>query len=162
MGDFSGNPNLLVSTGAPLNSAHDVGAREMQWRVQFSATPNTNAAYVRDGGDRPDLKESIAQISLLQRPGYMGPAPPGFVDEIRPQFQTWSSGAVIETTLRLRVLHSDFSTLSPAQEIFMVRFISHQKLDTTADSLHWQWIVCGRTANATSKIGYALCQDGPD
>ena len=137
---LSANPRLLTSP-----------SHTKVTRLQFFATPNANTRFVRNGVDRPELKGKIDQISLLQRPGYMGPAPPGFVDEIQLQpTSSWPQGAVIETTLQLRVRNADFSQMSSDRKIYMVQFLSLSKLEKTPDSLQWQWIVCGHTANAST------------
>ena len=98
---------------------------------------------MRSALDRIDLKESVAIVSLMLDPGYMGPAPAGFVDEIQAIAGAWPHGGTVETALRLRVKNTDLSDADPGRAIHMVRFVSHWKLNTSSASLDWQWIECG-------------------
>lgn len=94
-------------------------------------------------------------ISLYQRPGYMGAAPPGFSAPIRVQE---SKTATIRTSLRILVPGHDLSARDqPDSRVWLVQFIARRKLDESVHSRDFEWIVCGRKSGE-----YSLCSDGPD
>jgi len=128
-------------------------------RVQVVLTPRFGTQFVVKGVDRYDLTERVKQVSLFPRPGYMGPAPPGFVEKIIDGVP-WIRGMVVRSALRLRIANNNLVAVNAGNDAYMVSFITTQQLDTTQASLDWQWIVCGRKSDSGSS--YDFCKDEAD
>jgi hypothetical protein len=117
-----------------------------------------------DSLDRIDYKSRVKQISLFPRPGYMGPAPPGFVEQILNGMR-WMRGISVTTTLRVHIANNDLSLVHSGNDVYMVTFLSSELLSTDRGSVDWQWIVCGRktvASEASSGSSYTFCRDEPD
>ena len=129
-------------------------------RLNVVVTPALGVSFVVDNVDRNDYKSRVNHISLFPRPAYMGPSPPGFVDQILHD-QQWIRGTTIHMTLRMHIAHNDLSQVNAGNDVYMVNFISSRRIDTSVSSIEWQWIVCGRKV-ATGGSSYALCKHEPD
>jgi len=146
----STNDSLLVFHG-PLAATS---------RLEVVVTPALGVSFLVDNVDRNDYKSRVNRISLFPRPAYMGPSPPGFVEQILRDKQ-WIRGTTVYITLRMHIAHNDLSQVNAGNDVYMVNFISSRRIDTSVTSIEWQWIVCGRKL-ATGGSTYALCQHEPD
>jgi len=103
----------------------------------------------------------IPSISLLVRPGYMGPSPPGFSERIASQ-GAWEPGTKFSASLRVLARAIDFSQRDVGSAVYMVTFISSKKLSVNRNSVDWNWIVCGHKTADGSGSDYAFCADQQD
>ena len=103
------------------------------------------------------------RISLFQRPGYMGPSPPGFHEKIS-NVAKWTSGTVLKTNLRLQMRTIDFSQVHSGNDVYFVNFITSKKLDGDPTSVDWNWILCGQKLPGSLTSTYSFCrnQEDPD
>jgi len=157
------SPNALRVTevgaaGAGVLAYHGVAA--FPARVQLHMFPAPGAGLQIDGAEREDLKGAAALLALFPRPGYMGPAPPGFVQQVYSG-RAWEPGTAVAAHLRRRLPGSDLRAqgASPSR-LRMVLLVADRELDTAAESTAWQWLVCG--AGAPGERTYAACATGPD
>ena len=115
----------------------------------------------------PDIKEYFEnhidhdKISLLQRPGYMGPSPPGFSEQMTV-VNEWVSGTVFTTKLRLQIKSINLSQVNAGDNVYLVNFISSKKLDVDDSSVDWNWIVCGNKLPGTATSTYSFCKNEED
>ena len=150
--------NMNTTTNAQILSFH--GPLDATNRLHVVVTPAIGVDFFVDNIDRVDYKERVKHISLFPRPGYMGPSPPGFVEQILSGMR-WIRGIVLTITLRLRIANTDLSKQDVGNDVYMVNFISSRRLDTRIDSIDWQWIICGRKTSSNSSA-YAFCRHEPD
>jgi len=146
----------LAPQGAGVLAYH--GAPGFPARAQLHMFPGAGRALQVDGAERDDLKGAAAFFALFLRPRYMGPAPPGFVQQVfrgRP----WAPGTALTAHLRLRLRGSDLRDAGAAR-LRMVLLVADRELDPAAGSTAWQWAVCGRVGPGGNT--YAACAGGPD
>ena len=161
---FGTQPNRLRSismnstTSAQILSFH--GPLDATSRLRIVLTPAIGVDFFVNNIDRVDYKGRVKHISLFPRPGYMGPSPPGFVEQILSGMR-WVRGIVLTTTLRVRILNTDLSKQDAGDDIYMVNFISSRRLNTANSSIDWHWIICGRKTS-TNSSAYAFCRHEPD
>jgi len=101
------------------------------------------------------------RISLLQRPGYMGPSPPGFSEQMTVVKQ-WVLGSVLTSKLQLQIKSIDLSQVHAGDDVYLVNFISSIKLDVDDSSVDWNWILCGKKLPGTATSTYSFCTDEED
>jgi len=161
---FGTQPDVLHSIR--MNSdTHDAfltfhGPAAATRRFEVVVTPALGVSFLVDNVDRNDYKSRVQRISLFPRPAYMGPSPPGFVEQILRD-KTWVRGTTVYITLRMHIAHNDLSQVNAGNDVYMVNLISSRRIDTSVASIEWQWIVCGRKL-ATGGSTYALCKHEPD
>ena len=98
-----------------------------------------------------DFSKTVMSIGLSLFDGYMGAAPPGFVQEVFAG-QTWAHNTVLNYRLRMY-------EWSGTNGINLVSFVSSKRLDTAALSVEWQYILCSDTRNTKA---FYFCAAGPD
>jgi len=128
-------------------------------RVHVVLTPRFGTQFLVQNVDRYDLTGKVKQISLFPRPGYMGPAPPGFVEKIIDGLP-WIRGIVVRSALRMRIANNNLVAVNAGNDVHMVSFVTKTPLDTSEGSLDWQWIICGRKSGSGSS--YDFCKDEAD
>jgi len=148
----------LGTTRASILSFHSQSVGVVD-RVHVVLTPKFGTQFLVEGVDRYDLTDRVKQVSLFPRPGYMGPAPPGFVEKIIDGLP-WMRGIVVRSSLRLRIANNNLVDVNMGNDVYMVSFITTKELDTSKGSLDWQWIVCGRLSDSGSS--YDFCKDEAD
>jgi len=165
---YSTQANTLRSIRMTSNTNHRIlsfhGPAAAANRLLLVVTPGLGVNFFVDSLDRDDLKSRVKQISLFPRPGYMGPSPPGFVEQILNGMR-WVRGISVTTTLRVHIANSDLSLVNRGNDVYMVTFLSSKLLSIDRGSVDWQWIVCGRktiAGDASSGSTYAFCRDEPD
>jgi len=115
----------------------------------------------------PDIKAFFEnqinhdKISILQRPGYMGPSPPGFSEQMT-LVKKWVPGTVFTTNLRLQMKSIDFSQVHAGEDVYLVNFISSKKLDVDDSSVDWNWILCGKKLPGIATSTYSFCANEED
>ena len=161
---FGQQPNALhsipmdASTNQGILTFHGPAASTS--RLHIVTTPALGVDFLVANVDRVDYKQRVKHISLYPRPAYMGPSPPGFVEQI-VRDAVWVRGIVLSMTLRVHIAHNDLSRVNAGNDVYMVNFVSTHQLDTSVSSIDWQWIVCGRKV-AGGGSSYDLCRHEPD
>jgi len=161
---FGQEPNVLHSTAMDANSNQGIltfhGPAASTSRLHIVTTPALGVDFLVANVDRTDYKQRVKHISLYPRPAYMGPSPPGFVEQIVHN-AVWVRGIVFSMTLRMHIAHNDLSRVNAGNDVYMVNFVSTHQLDPSVSSIDWQWIVCGRKV-AAGGSAYDLCRHEPD
>ena len=113
---------------------------------QFTSTVN---GVVRD-----DFAETLHSISIWTGYAYEGPSPAGFVEEIFPG-QSWPTGTVINYRLR--------GMINEQYSFNVVTFISNKRLDESAVSTEFRFILCTDTrADWNDQFQPYFCRDEAD
>jgi len=158
---FSTQANTLRSININSNTNNRIlsfhGPPSAANRLLVVVTPAQGVDFFVDGVDRAEYKARIKHMSLFPRPGYMGPSPPGFVEQIMVGMR-WIYGTSITTTLRVHIANTDLSQNNVGHDVYMVTFLSSKRLIPDANSLDWQWIVCGRKTTESTGNTYGFCK----
>ena len=123
-------------------------------RLIFSAHPDGSHSTRVNNRKTFYLRNAVKMISLILPTSYMGPSPPGIGTQIM------NLQAVISAKLRLSIPGVNLSSRRGGDMVRMVMFLSSRRLDESASSREWQWIVCGHKAGPGTQ--YKACVDEPD
>jgi len=73
----------------------------------------------------------------------MGPSPSGFSEKM-VHTKHLSPGTVFTQNLRVFAKAVDFSKVNQGSDVYIINFITLNKLDTRRKSVDWNWIICGQ------------------